>query len=376
MAQHHEITVLTHATTRPLLQPWLEACPTEVPVPRFCFLPSSRLAGVCRRWFPAGAWWGYQLWQRAARAEIARLQRACCFDLLHHASWATFRSTPAVWGQGVPVVWGPITGAAGTPWRFLPWRWPGECAHETVRNLSNRASRRHLARAGRACAAILVSTREMQQTFAAAGVPARLVPETGFAHTPFPQPRPLHQPLRLLFSGRFIFCKGLHFALHALRATDTRAELHLFGDGPLRRGYERLSRQLGLAGRVFFHGWKPREQLLATLADYDVFLFPSLHDGTASALLEAMAAGMPVVCLDCAGPGVVVTETCGRKVPVGTFKEIVRGLAAAVSAYERDDELRQLHGRGAWERVHYHYDWAALGKAMDAVYREAARGQP
>ena len=63
---------------------------------------------------------------KRARAEVARLQRQFRFDLLHHVTWASCRSVPAVWGHGVPMVWGPVAGLDALPWHLLPWLWPRE----------------------------------------------------------------------------------------------------------------------------------------------------------------------------------------------------------------------------------------------------------
>ena len=46
----------------------------------------------------------------------------------------------------------------------------------------------------------------------------------------------------------------------------------------------------------------------------DIFVFPSLRDSGGLVVLEAMAHGLPVVCADLGGPGLIVDETCGRAV--------------------------------------------------------------
>ena len=55
-----------------------------------------------------------------------------------------------------------------------------------------------------------------------------------------------------------------------------------------------------ISNRVTFSGWKPREEVYRLMRDEsELFLFPSLHDDSPFAVVEAMAAGLPVLCLDC-----------------------------------------------------------------------------
>jgi hypothetical protein len=81
------------------------------------------------------------------------------------------------------------------------------------------------------------------------------------------------------------------------------------------------------------------------LHEHDVFLFPSLHDTGGLAVLEAMCAGLPAVCLDVAGPGALVREQCGVKVPLGSRGEVILGLAKASD-----------------------YDWDRKGELMNRLY--------
>jgi len=369
VAKAHDVTVLTRLSNRARIQQGLEALPPGTPVPRFAFFEHSPLALLAKRWMPGLSWWCYQSWQGRACPEVARLQRQFRFDLLHHVTWASYRSSPAVWGHGVPTVWGPVTGVAATPWQLLPWRWPRELLHETLRNLSNRRATTRLARAADFCSAVLVSTEETRKAFAHSGVATWLVPEAGIHETASPQRHAPRPHLRLLFAGRLRFYKGVHFALRGLKTAGVGAELAVFGDGPLRRPMQRLARQLGLGSQVEFHGWVPRDSLLKLYAEFDVFLFPSLHDGIPQALLEAMACGLPVICLDCGGPGQVVAEGCGFKIPLRRLEEIVGGLAQAIACYDQRRELVPVHGLNAWRHAMQHYRWERLGEQVHAVYQ-------
>ena len=103
------------------------------------------------------------------------------------------------------------------------------------------------------------------------------------------------------------------FAQFANRHSDV--QFTIVGDDPERACFENLIRDLGLEKQVKGERWIPRQNLLALMRQGDTFLFPSLRDGGGAVVVEAMAAGKPVVCMDLAGPGMHVTEECGIKIP-------------------------------------------------------------
>jgi glycosyltransferase involved in cell wall biosynthesis len=74
--------------------------------------------------------------------------------------------------------------------------------------------------------------------------------------------------------------------------------LVLVGDGELRDTLERQAEAMGLAGRVCFMGEVAAENVRALMAACDLFMFPSAYEAMPMALLEAMAAGMPIVASD------------------------------------------------------------------------------
>lgn len=109
---------------------------------------------------------------------------------------------------------------------------------------------------------------------------------------------------RMVWCGRLERQKGLDLLLQAL------ARLHgdlppwrlgLYGDGPLRGELEQQSASLGLSGRVAFHGGVPANEVREILREADVFLLPSRYEGMSNAAIEAMEAGLPVLCTRCGG---------------------------------------------------------------------------
>ena len=86
----------------------------------------------------------------------------------------------------------------------------------------------------------------------------------------------------------------------------SQVEFLLVGDGPLRPGLERLAQTLGLDGRVRFLG--DRHDIPAVLASMDVSVLASFSESQSNAILESMAAGLPVVATHAGGNGDLVRE--------------------------------------------------------------------
>ena len=108
--------------------------------------------------------------------------------------------------------------------------------------------------------------------------------------------------LRLAWAGRVAGGKGVEQLLDAvaLLARDApagrRVDLVMLGDGPLRGRLEQRGHELGIADRVRWAGYvADRGAYLETLAASDLFVFPSPAEGFPKVVLDAMAAGVPVL---------------------------------------------------------------------------------
>jgi glycosyltransferase involved in cell wall biosynthesis len=134
--------------------------------------------------------------------------------------------------------------------------------------------------------------------------------------------------------------------------------------------------RLGLQKQMDFPGRLPRAEVLKLDADFDVWMFPSLHDTGGYAVIEAMNCGLPVICLDCGGPRVVVRDGAGIRVPLGSRGAVIAGLAAAIRRYESDRALLAQHGAAARQIVAEHFDWNKKGEQLNEIYQHAvAKGE-
>jgi glycosyltransferase involved in cell wall biosynthesis len=127
-----------------------------------------------------------------------------------------------------------------------------------------------------------------------------------------------------------------------------------------------------VADRVQFSGSVPREEALKATAGAAGLLFPSLHDSGGYAVIEAMAAGLPVICLNLGGPGLFVNEACGWVIEADTPEQTVDDLAQALQEFADVPEERQKRGAAARERCLGTFTASMRGKQMERRYAQIA----
>lgn len=138
----------------------------------------------------------------------------------------------------------------------------------------------------------------------------------------------------------------------------------IVGDGPMKTGWVELARAAGVADRVRWAGY--RSDVENVLAGCDVFVHPSLDDAFPTVLLEAMAAGLPVVASRVGGiPEIVEHGVTGILVPPGD----AAALTHAVGATLADPERRSHMGAEARRRSDL-FSTAAWQERLTAVYDE------
>ena len=152
----------------------------------------------------------------------------------------------------------------------------------------------------------------------------------------------------------------------ALRRTGAEFRLQLVGEGPLRGEYEARVAELGLESTVAFLG--RREDVDRVFADTDIATLVSLREGIPRAVLEAMAAGLPVVATDVPGTREAVRpgET-GLLVRPGD----VEGLASALGFLIDHPNARRWLGRRGRKHVVAQFDERTVIDALERTYREA-----
>ena len=135
------------------------------------------------------------------------------------------------------------------------------------------------------------------------------------------------------------------------------------GDGPDRDPLERDARARGLEHAVHFLGH--RDDARAYLPGLDVYVNCSISEGISLTILEAMAAGVPVVATSVGGTPEIVTDQVGRLVPARDPSALADALAVLADA----PALRATLGRGARARVAEHFTIEAMTARYLTMYR-------
>lgn len=177
----------------------------------------------------------------------------------------------------------------------------------------------------------------------------------------------------VLWVGRLDPVKGLSHLIRAfsiVRERSAGAKLLLVGDGPLRDQLRAEINQAGLRDDVLLLGARRDVPSLLRLAR--VFVFPSRTEGLPNALLEAMAAGLPIVTTDVPGCHDLVThEATGLLVPYGDTPQ----LAEAMIRLLADRALADRLGAAAARTVDERWNISRTYDAYEGLYRDIVSDQ-
>jgi glycogen(starch) synthase len=196
----------------------------------------------------------------------------------------------------------------------------------------------------------------------------RLIPNPiDFAAT---RPEPVKALHRWLFMGGLIERKGVEWLLEAFaicRADDPALRLTFVGEGELRGRLAERAAELGVAGSVTFAGAVAPDEALRLMREHDLLVHPSRYETFGVVVVEAAAAGMPVIVTRCGGPEQTLA---GIESDAGELIDVEDDSAGIVAAYRRlverfpdrmdlDAARRTLAGRYGYPAVArlYHEAW-------------------
>mgnify|MGYP000121080482 CR=1 FL=1 len=198
--------------------------------------------------------------------------------------------------------------------------------------------------------------------------------ETAMEESVFQREKKLYESdiINMVISARFISIKNIPLVIKSLKYISTSKpwKLTLLGSGPDRELILRTIKEEGYGDRVNIISMLPREEALDLIVNSDIFIFPSLKEGGTWALMEAMAMGLPVVCVNWAGMAVETTPETAIQIPVSSPKTMEREMGAAISLLINNRSEREKMGQSARQRIRDVFNWDAKGLYMEKLFDE------
>ena len=187
-----------------------------------------------------------------------------------------------------------------------------------------------------------------------------------------PSPLPAWNGRTLLTVCRLVPWKGVDAIVRRLpQFPDTR--LVIAGDGALRKKLAELATELGVADRVIFTGLISSAEVRHYMRHADAFVLNSTYEGLPHVVLEAMAAGTPVIATNAGGTGEVVeNDATGLLIPIGDDD----ALEAAIRRLWSEPELARRLTAAATARLAAHFDFDAMVESTADALRAAIAPAP
>lgn len=380
----YDVHVLTRSNNRRAIEGAL--APSNLQL-TFHYYDLPQILRFWKHW-PGGIYLYYLLWQIGAYRVGKILHSTEQFSLVHHITFVSYRQPSFMGGLGIPFIFGPVGGGETMPPQFRKSLPPLGRLIEWFRDIGNRA---------------LGLDPLMQRTYSSASIIACATAETLHAIPARFQDKCMVQraigisgtsdltasgiqretdPSRpqLLFVGRLLYWKGLHLALRALarvREEVPGLKLRVIGEGSDSQWLKREAKRCEVDHMVDWIARVPHNEMAKEYQNSVAFIFPSLHDSGGLVVLEALSAGLPVICLDVGGPGSIVDSSCGFSFNVENMgeSEIIDELATAMKRLSTEPTLRMGLADGARKRA-FALTWSSAAEAIyshPSIYEKYAR---
>ncbi len=302
-------------------------------------------------------YWFFRLAVAEAKAIAAKAGRAAA-DVVIYQAEPNSPVLPRILADGFVNTFGPVNGNIYYPPLFRGnetfWARMRRRMHFPVQRLNRMLpvgiKKAHL---------ILTAGGERtRDSLLAAGCPPAILMDCidcGIAEALLRRPRIEHrgENLRFVHFGRLVFHKGTFLILKSLARTTLPVRLDIVGTGPELERCRALARALSLDARVsFLPPYRDHATLFDALSQYRGMVLPSFEDANGMVVQEAMAIGLPSVCLDWGGPQLLIEHgRSGYLVAPRTEDQITADIAAHLDRLAGDPQLAERFSLAGRERA-------------------------
>lgn len=178
--------------------------------------------------------------------------------------------------------------------------------------------------------------------------------------------------VNIIITGRLVPFKNVITAIKSLAQlpTNYKFSLKIIGSGPEKKRIKNEIEILKLNNKVSFFEEMSRENVLKELSKSDIYLFPSLREGGTWALMEAMAIGLPVICLKWSGMEIITDDLSAIRIPVTNPKKMSIDMSNALRKLIDNPELRLKMGEAGRKRIKEVFNWEAKGLFINDIFEK------
>lgn len=182
----------------------------------------------------------------------------------------------------------------------------------------------------------------------------------------------IQEEFNLITTGRLMPSKNIISLVRALNIlkVESKILLTIIGSGSEKQRILKEASSLSDNIKIKLIKEIPRNEVLNTLQGSDVYVFPSLREGGSWALMEAMAIGLPVICIKWSGMEIITDENSAIQLPVSNPKQMPKDIEEAICKLIDNPSERQRMGNAARERIKTIFNWEAKGAFMEQLFIE------
>ena len=323
-------------------------------------------------------------WQIGIISLIKRLKRENIFDYSMHLSFGSFWMPTFLPFFKIPFIWGPLGGGECVPKTFLkefPFK---QRVVQKIRYwlIATSFLNPLVVFPCKKAAVILVRTNNSLEI-----VPkrfrykAKVVLETAMENEVFKYKRNVERKndnvFKIISTGRLVPFKNIVSSIRAISLLDKGLNIQykIIGIGHERKSLIKEIENYGLQGKVEILNEMSRVEILHELANSDVYLFPSLREGGTWALMEAMAIGLPCICLNWTGMNIITSEDSAFRLEVTNPNQMPIDIASVLCKIIENRNYANQIGDNARQRIMQQFNWNQKGSFMKDLFYELEKGR-
>ncbi|MFW9928940.1 MAG: glycosyltransferase [Candidatus Thorarchaeota archaeon] len=324
----------------------------------------------------------YELWQIKVFFITKRIIRENSIDLIHGVTISAWWFTGYYWMFNIPLVLGPLLGGQVCPKAALSFLNLKHRIYEVARSmllsLSSRVfinsiisiKKARLVIAGNnETLKLILKLRNNQPTILLSAAGANFYEQKNCNFTE-------NKQLKLLWVGLLIHRKNFGFLLKCLEKLPNYINwrLKVVGGGKLLNYWEKTTALSPVNNKIEFLGNIDFSNVVNYYNEADIFLFPSLREGSPAVILEAMSYQLPVIAFNINGAETMLNNECGVLIPVKEKKQMVDDFVnSIIELYENPNQRIEM-GKSGRKIIEGNFLWEKRGIEMNKLYDKYIKG--